>query len=244
MTPPPGSVARTPNGLVSIVTKLLESVGLLNAGSSKSAPTPTTGEAAQTTGISTNSLNVTRVGGIASLIAAAGAAALAVFNVNKTKDDFHIVVAAYISVGLIIAAALFTAAIIISADIRSRVAVNLGTQPNPGPSATAASATDAKAFSDTWKDAIDALRGAHTRLRNNEEDPFNAWLDGCATSVGVSQLHPTSDQQKPHARLQSCQSRVLSKLESLIGEHDKTRFHNAQADIQLALDNMERILQS
>ncbi|HUI62575.1 MAG TPA: hypothetical protein VLX90_20270, partial [Steroidobacteraceae bacterium] len=118
-------------------------MGLLNAGSSKSAPTPTTDEAAKTAGVSTNSLNVTRVGGVTSLIVAVGAAAMAVFNVNKAKDDFHIVVAAYVSVGLIIAAALFAVAIIISADIKSRVTINMAAPASSGSSSAqlAASAT-------------------------------------------------------------------------------------------------------
>jgi tetrahydromethanopterin S-methyltransferase subunit D len=62
-------------GLVVSLTKILESFGLLNAGSSESPATPSPDDAAKTTGISTNTLNVTRVGGLAALIAAAGAAA-------------------------------------------------------------------------------------------------------------------------------------------------------------------------
>jgi hypothetical protein len=75
---------------------------------------------------------VTRVGGLTALIASAGAAALAIFNVHKGVDQASVVVAAYVSVGAIVAASLLTAAIIISADIRARSATN----PTSFPAAT------------------------------------------------------------------------------------------------------------
>jgi hypothetical protein len=243
-TSPPGSKART-TGPATVTTKIFEWLGLLNTGSSQSPPTPNTEEATKTTGVSTNSLNVTRVGGFAAFIAAAGAAALAVFNVNKATDKPAIVVAAYISVGVIIAAALFTAAIVISTDIRSRVTMNLEPSlTNLAPSSTTVSATGTKAFDDAWKQALDVLKGIHTRLQHKTEDPLDAWLDGSATSAVTEQLHPTDDRQTDHARLQACQSRVLSKLEGLIGENDHTKIQNTQDEIQVILDNMERILQS
>jgi hypothetical protein len=131
---------RQPTGFAATATKLLEAVGVLNKGSSESAATPKANDAEQMSGISSNALNVTRVGGLAALIAAVGAAALAIFNVNKATDKASIVVAAYISVGVIIASALLTVAIIISSDIRARAASN----PTSSPSDTAAGTSPKK----------------------------------------------------------------------------------------------------
>jgi hypothetical protein len=123
---------RKPTGWAGLWTRAFESVGLLNKGSADSAATPEAGDAAQTAGVSSNALNVTRVGGLAALIVGAGAAAIAIFNVNKATDNASIVVAAYVSVGAIVAAALLTAAVIISSDIRARVAVNGQQHAPPG----------------------------------------------------------------------------------------------------------------
>jgi hypothetical protein len=104
-----------PASLAGIVGTIAEVFGLLNKGSAKAQAAPTASDSADVQPISSNTLNVTRVGGVAALISAAGAALL-LFNVNKTKDHASIVVAAYASVGVIVAAALLTVAIIISAD--------------------------------------------------------------------------------------------------------------------------------
>jgi hypothetical protein len=113
----------TPASLAGLVASAAESIGLLNKGSAKAAAAPGAGDVANLQPISSNTLNVTRVGGVAALISAAGAAALVLFNVNKTTDRASIVVAAYLSVGAIVAAALVTVAIIVAADIRARTAV-------------------------------------------------------------------------------------------------------------------------
>ena len=51
------------SGLVWAATNMFESLGLLNKGSGDSAATPKAGDAAQTAGISSNALSVTRLGG-------------------------------------------------------------------------------------------------------------------------------------------------------------------------------------
>lgn len=108
-----------------------EKAGLLNKGSARAPAAPA--DVSDVQPISTNALNVTRVGGLTSLIAAAGGAALLLFNVNKAKDPAPVVVAAYASTGVIVAAALLTAAIIITADIRARAAVAASVSPRVGP---------------------------------------------------------------------------------------------------------------
>lgn len=129
----PDTVRKTWRGIpVSIgglLTTLGESVGLLNKGSAKKPAAPSQSEIGQPQPISSNTLNVTRVGGLAALISAAGGAALLLFNVNKAKDRASIVVAAYASVGVIVAAALLTAAIIIMADIRARTRIAVAVAP-------------------------------------------------------------------------------------------------------------------
>jgi hypothetical protein len=115
----------SPAGLVGTAAEV---IGLLNKGSAKAPAAPS--DVADLQPISSNSLNVTRVGGIGALISAAGGAALLLFNVNKTTDRASIVVAAYLSVGAIVAAALLTVAIIIAADIRARTAIATAVSPN------------------------------------------------------------------------------------------------------------------
>ncbi len=118
-------------GLAKVVTTIFESLGLLNKGSSDAAAAPSPSEADQVQPISSNALNVTRVGGVTTLIGGAGAAALAIFSVDKTHDPVSIVVAAYASVGVIVASALLTVAIIIASDIRARAAIAVATSGTP-----------------------------------------------------------------------------------------------------------------
>jgi hypothetical protein len=113
------------------ITKLAEMAGLLNKGSAGMPAVPS--DVSDVQPISSNSLNVTRVGGVTSLITAAGGAAMVLFNVNKAKDRAPVVVAAYLSVGVIVAAALLTVAVIIAADIRARTTIATTVSPNAGP---------------------------------------------------------------------------------------------------------------
>jgi hypothetical protein len=103
---------------VRLVTKAAESVGLLNKGSSAAPAAPAPGSGGSPA-ISANTLNVTRVTGLGTLIAGAGGAALLLFHLKPTTPAAE-VVAAYISTGVIVAAALLTVAMIICAEIRAR----------------------------------------------------------------------------------------------------------------------------
>ena len=230
-------------GLVSTITSLLESVGVLNKGSGDSAATPKADDAAQTAGISSNALNVTRVGGLTALIASAGAAALAIFNVHKGTDPNSVVVAAYASVGAIVAAGLITAAIIISADIRARSATN----PTPSPSATPSpstavqpaaralapapsATTDASAFGDAWYRALSMLHDALARLEHTPVTPAQGWVDGVTDawlhavgSNGKTQnLKPAAAQAALHAQLSAGQASVESLLQKLVNDDAPT----------------------
>jgi hypothetical protein len=121
------------SSLAGRVAKLFETLGLLNKGSAAASAAPGPGESDTVQPVTSNSLNVTRVGGVTTLIAGAGGAALLLFNVDKAKDAHAIVVAAYASVGVIVAAALLTVAIIIAADIRARAAIAVATPPASPP---------------------------------------------------------------------------------------------------------------
>lgn len=129
------NTARSP-GLAHAVATFFESIGLLNKGSADANAVPTAAEAAQVQPIVSNSLNVTRVGGLAALVTSVGAVALAIFNVNKKTDPAIVVMAAYLGAGAIVVAALLTAAIIIAADVRSRTAVATAHSQSPQPSTT------------------------------------------------------------------------------------------------------------
>ena len=97
------------------------------------------------TPISSNALNVTRVGGLAALVSSVGAAALALFGVDKATDKPSIVVAAYVSVGVIVAAGLVSAAVIVATDIRTRGSIAVTTSP-PSASIRLSSMTDSGAI--------------------------------------------------------------------------------------------------
>jgi hypothetical protein len=114
-----GSSTKRPGfSFARIVGLIGEAIGLLNKGSASAPAAPGGGSAEPA--VSANSLNVTRVGGVGALISGAGGAALVLFHVNKMKDPHSEVVAAYISIGVIVAASLVAVAMIIVADIRSR----------------------------------------------------------------------------------------------------------------------------
>ncbi len=130
-----GNETERTGGLAKALTTIFESLGILNKGSAAAAAAPEPSEVDQVQGVSSNSLNVTRVGGLAAVIAGVGAAALAVFEVDKAHDHASIVVAAYVSVGVIVAAALLTTGVIIAADIRARSAIAVATTPKTAPDA-------------------------------------------------------------------------------------------------------------
>jgi hypothetical protein len=131
-----GDSAKRGADLGRAVSWIFESLGVLNPGSSEAPAIPDPADAEKAGPVTSNALNVTRVGGVAALIVAAGGAALALFSVDKTDDRTAIVVAAYGSVGLIVSASLFVAAIIIAADIRARAAIAVATSPAAAPKRT------------------------------------------------------------------------------------------------------------
>lgn len=126
-----GPATKRDPGLAKIITTAAESIGLLNKGSAEAPAAPDKSDAAEVQPVSSNTLNVTRVGGVITLIGAAGGAALLIFNVDKAKDRAPVVVAAYLSVGAIVVAALFTVAIIIASDIRARADIAAAASPVP-----------------------------------------------------------------------------------------------------------------
>jgi hypothetical protein len=236
---------RQPNGFGALVTRLLETLGLLNKGSAESAATPTSGEAAQTTGVSNNALNVTRVGGLAALITGAGAAAIGLFHVNVKTDPASVVVAAYGSVGAIVAAALLTAAIIVSADIRARTALNAQAA---APAPPAPQATDADSFGNAWYRALSMLHAAVDKLDLTDDSDREAWLQGstaakltAAASTGLTEaLHPSAGAQATqHQLLKTGQSSVVSLLE---GATNPTGKANVVSQARAALGSMDTSL--
>ena len=245
-------------GIALWVTKLFELIGVLNKGSSRSPATPKTGDAAATAGVSSNALNVTRVGGFAAFIASAGAAALAIFNVNSTTTRASIVVAAYASVGAIVAAALLTAAIIISADIRARVATNPPPSPSPSPSGAAASkalakaaSTDAATFGDAWYRALSMLHDAVDRLDRAPDSTSSevvdaattAWLDAAASTGKTQSLKPADDDQITlQARLSTGQSSVITLLKNYADSGDVTTKAAAITRVRSVLDSLDHSL--
>jgi hypothetical protein len=253
------STPRSPTGFAATATKLFEAVGVLNKGSAGSAATPKVEDAAQTAGVSSNTLNVTRVGGLTAVIAGAGAAAIAIFNVNKATDRASIVVAAYVSVGVIVASALLTAAIIISADIRARVAVNPPavsssgsaagvTPPAAGASPAKTQKTDAGSFDDAWYRALSMLHYAVDRLERTPEAPVGGWVDGstaawldAAASTGKTQdLKPADDAQSTlHARLKTGQASVVALLEKLVNDQNPAATAATLTRTRSALDSMD-----
>lgn len=222
------------DGLVKTAAKIFESIGLLNKGSSTSAATPTSGEAAETAGINSNTLNVTRVGGLGAVIAGVGASALAIYNVNKDEDATAIVVAAYASVGAIVAAALLTVAIIISADIRSRASANLAASHM-----ATAKTSEPDQFADTWQNALAKLEGALDRSAKRPDESANAWFDASASSGPTAKLTPPDDKANLHAQLQAGQSFVLSSLEKLITEQGENKRKAILANARNVLSSMK-----
>jgi hypothetical protein len=209
------------NDLAKVVTKAFESVGLLNKGSAAiAAGDEKAKEEASDLPVSSNSLNVTRVGGTGAVIAAAGAAALALFNVDKGTDKPAIVVAAYASTGAIVAAALVTTAIIISADIKARSSATPVGVTSKAPAAAAATPTDRAAFKEAWGFAIDRLQSVKVALPAADRSGASVlWLDAKATVGFTAELTPPEGLADEHARMSAAQTRGCELLETLITKH-------------------------
>lgn len=116
--------ARGP-GLVRVVTKLFSALGVLNAGSAETAAAKPADRDGAGTGITDSSLNVTRVGGVATFITATVLGLLGTFNAADEKR-VAVLVAIYAVIGVIVAAALIAIAMMISADIGARKDLAVG----------------------------------------------------------------------------------------------------------------------
>lgn len=211
---------RNSNSLSVWVTKGLESVGVLNKGSGDlAAGDGAANEAAENLPVVSSALNVTRVSGVAALIASAGAAALALFNVDKANDPAGVVAAAYGSAGLIVAASLVAVAVILYADISAR------SQNAPTATATAAAkpkgeASGASDVKSQWDEALRRIETAGSGLTSaTDRLDFSAlWRDASGTSGMVSEVTPPVDLQDEHSRLLATQGRIIDLLKGLIDD--------------------------
>lgn len=229
----PGELDRG-QGVAQWTTKALESIGLLNKGSAAIAAGEAKDEANELP-VASPSLNVTRVGGTAAVITAAGAAAITLFNVKAGTDPDSIVVAAYASTGLIIAAALVTTAIIISADIKARSSA----APGAG-----TSKADTKDFKGAWTDALSRLRDVKDALPAADRDAAaGLWLNAKATGGFTAALTPPAGLADEHALLLAAQTRSCTLLEELILHHaDVARVNEVKKLIDEAQKTLNQVL--
>jgi len=209
------------NGLAKAATKTFEAIGLLNKGSADmAAGDPKAKEEAGNLPVPSNSLNVTRVGGTGAVIAAAGAAALTLFNVDKGVDKASVVVAAYASTGAIVAAALVTTAIIISADISARSSATPGGGESKTSVVATTTSTERASFRQAWQSAIDRLEAVKNALPATDRNSACAlWLDAKASVGFTASLTPPQDLADEHARMSAAQTRGCQLLETLITKH-------------------------
>lgn len=227
---------------VNLVTKGLEALGLLNKGSAQ-ASRPKDGAAPPPdTPIGNNSLNVTRVGGLASFIAAAGAAAIGLFHVDKMRDPHSIVVAAYGGTAAIVAAALITAAIIISTDIRARAQAATAKTPGDQVGATTGAPVSATVFSQDWSHAIQRLRAAITGLETGARQPVSAWLDAAASGGAIEGVSPPPGYAEVGTKLTVARNRIVDRLQALTASPAGGPDIAALREIELILDEMDRTI--
>jgi hypothetical protein len=215
------ALKREKNSFAVVATKVFESIGVLNKGSADLAAGEVgEDEAAETMSVVPPALNVTRVSGVAAVIASSGAAALAIFNVDKSKDSAGVVAAAYGSAGLIVSASLIAVAVILYADIRARsdrAAIGSVTTASK-PTDNASAASDLKG---PWEEAMKRLETVSSGLARATGDRLGyskLWLDASSTAGMVSGLSPQSDLQDEHSRLLAAHGRVTELLEHLIGD--------------------------
>lgn len=216
------AVKRSPNGVPALVTRVFESIGLLNKGSAAA----TTSSAADTgSPIDSTALNVTRVGGLATLIAGAGAAALALFKIDK-DESATIVAAAYASTGGIVAAALIAAAIIIAADVRARaLATAAAPRAESASGPNAASANSPVGVRQQWGKALARLQGVRDGLpagAGTRTDYARLWMKAMASTGFSKDLTPTAALLDEHASLSAGQDRICALLEGLMQDRKET----------------------
>ena len=189
-----GSATTRDRGLAKFVAIIFERLGLLNKGSASASAAPEPGKTGEVEPISSNTLNVTRVGGLTTLIGGAGAAALAIFNINKATDRSPIVVAAYASVGVIVAATVLTVAIIIAADIRARGAIAVATTPASAQQPT----PTVKAVSSSFDTKVTLDRVYEYVLVDAEQGDVALTLPGAASGEWRSLTVKRTDAARAH----------------------------------------------
>jgi hypothetical protein len=245
-----GDATQRGKDLASYAAKLFEFFGLLNKGSADAPAAPDPDAAGQTQSVSSNSLNMTRVGGVTSVIAGAGAAALVLFKVDRASDPQAIVAAAYASTGIIVTAALLTVAIIISADIRARSKLAASAQPSSQPPSEVLAVRGAKttevapdrAYACVLVDASDgdvrvklpsaaANPWRQMTLRRTDEDQSRhvhiepvAGEDSLALTVGDARVDSTRPARSGEDSSRACSRRGACQ-QSVAG----TRVHNLGA---------------
>jgi hypothetical protein len=209
---------RSSTGIPALATKLLESLGLFNKGSAALTTGELTDEdAAGKTPVTPPSLNVTRVGGLAAVIAGAGTAALALFNIDKDADADAIVATAYASTGFVVAAALITAAVIIAADIRARTAATLTPVSASKVRAPSEATTPAADLRSAWLNALERLQNVKDELTTaqNRNDYSRLWLQAEASKGLINSVVAESSLADEHELLSRGQAevcRILSEL--------------------------------
>jgi hypothetical protein len=228
-----------------LVTQAFEGLGLLNKGSAQAARPVPGAETPPPTPVSSSALNVTRVSGTAVLIAGAGAAGLALFRVDQQTDPHSLVITAWAGTSAIVVAALITAAIIISADLRARAHV-AGNQTGDSPgtaTAVAGSNVTKQQFADTWRHAIARLENAVSGLSDGGLAATAAWLDAAASEGSVKSLIPPVESADEHAKLTVAQDRVVERLLELVSGDDPTHWATVLQELRLIIGEMNRTIE-
>jgi hypothetical protein len=227
-------------GLVSGATKLLESIGLLNKGSSSSTATPSPDTNAGTVGVATNSLNVTRVGGTASLTIAVGTAALTLFHLNA-----HTATAArataYGAVGLVVSTALIATAVILQSDVRARSAIEIAAQARSVEIAQSAATTRA-----TWSEIVgDLEHSLIVALRGGADSTFAAARLARQTAAASSQIVPRPAYAMQHSELIALQGLVMVDIREMANAWPEGNIPLANTDrVCSAIDSMRDLVKS
>lgn len=229
-------------GFPVLITTVLESMGVLNEGTAALSKGETPKESAIAAApIKSPALNVPRVGGFATAIAAMGAAALSLFKVEKATDPESVVAAAYAATGFIVGAALIAAAVIISADIRARAVATAPPADDGDPSPSAETPAVA-GFIEGWGKAIDRLKSVASQLpiRGERNEYSKLWMDAKASTGFSEGIEPSAELRDEHARLLAGQERVCELLEEL--RTDQSDARNVCDEIKSVVDEMQSTL--
>lgn len=233
-------MATTPS-LARTATRVFESIGLLNKGSAEAAR-PTGEQPVPAQPLQSPALNVTRVGGFGAAIAVAGAAALTLYNVDKTKDASAVVVAAYLGTAAIVVSALLAAAIMVSADIRGRAQAVASSVPAGSSGSDATDGSSPHAFVAQWRQAIDRLSNALSGLKTGELMPIAAWLDAAASGGAIQGLVAPKGYADEHAMLAAGQTRILDRLNKLMSAGDMSLDESVLSESEQIIVEMRRTI--